>query len=89
MDWASCADHMKDIFDCFSVIFWLYCNILFSLADGPCDRGRANRLSVASADCLFSGLLSKEHLKLGNLMGACLGFAGTVVIITGGGQRGF
>ena len=38
---------------------------------------------------LFSGLLPGEHLKLGHLTGACLGFAGAVVIISGGGSAGF
>ncbi|WP_170333287.1 aromatic amino acid exporter YddG [Ruegeria arenilitoris] len=38
---------------------------------------------------LFSGLLPGEHLRLGHLLGACLGFAGAAVIITGGGSMGF
>ncbi len=38
---------------------------------------------------LFSGLLPGEQLKLGHLIGACLGFAGAAVIITGGGGAGF
>lgn len=38
---------------------------------------------------LFSGLLPGENLRLGHLIGACLGFAGAVVIIAGGGSMGF
>ncbi|WP_299947062.1 DMT family transporter [uncultured Ruegeria sp.] len=38
---------------------------------------------------LLSGLLPGEHLKPGHLIGACLGFAGAAVIITGGGSAGF
>ncbi len=34
---------------------------------------------------LFSGLLPGEHLRTGHLIGACLGFAGAALIITGGG----
>ncbi|WP_170573812.1 aromatic amino acid exporter YddG [Ruegeria atlantica] len=34
---------------------------------------------------LFSGLLPGEHLRIGHLFGACLGFAGAAVIIAGGG----
>jgi drug/metabolite transporter (DMT)-like permease len=38
---------------------------------------------------LFSGLLPGEHLRIGHLIGACLGFAGAAVIIAGGGSSGF
>ncbi len=38
---------------------------------------------------LFSGLLPGEHLRIGHLIGACLGFAGAAVIIAGGGGTGF
>ncbi len=38
---------------------------------------------------LFSGLLPGEHLRLGHLIGASLGFTGAAVIITGGGSAGF
>ncbi len=38
---------------------------------------------------LFSGLLPGEHLRIGHLFGACLGFAGAAVIISGGGSTGF
>ncbi|WP_298935354.1 EamA family transporter [uncultured Ruegeria sp.] len=38
---------------------------------------------------LFSGLLPGEHLRLGHLIGAGLGFVGAAVIITGGGSTGF
>ncbi|MEM1005910.1 MAG: EamA family transporter [Pseudomonadota bacterium] len=38
---------------------------------------------------LFSGLLPGEHLRIGHLVGACLGFAGAALIITGGGSAGF
>ncbi len=38
---------------------------------------------------LFSGLLPGEHLRIGHLCGACLGFAGAAVIITGSGSAGF
>ncbi|WP_420585202.1 DMT family transporter [Ruegeria sp.] len=38
---------------------------------------------------LLSGLLPGEHLKIGHLFGACLGFAGAAVIIAGGGSTGF
>ena len=38
---------------------------------------------------LFSGLLPGEHLRIGHLIGACLGFAGAAVIIAGGGSAGF
>ncbi len=38
---------------------------------------------------LFSGLLPGEHLRAGHLIGACLGFAGAALIITGGGSAGF
>ncbi|RBW52240.1 DMT family transporter [Ruegeria sp. A3M17] len=38
---------------------------------------------------LFSGLLPGEHLRIGHLFGACLGFAGAAVIIAGGGSTGF
>ncbi|WP_170402784.1 aromatic amino acid exporter YddG [Ruegeria arenilitoris] len=38
---------------------------------------------------LFSGLLPGENLRLGHLIGACLGFAGAAVIIAGGGSMGF
>ncbi|SLN50952.1 aromatic amino acid exporter YddG [Ruegeria meonggei] len=38
---------------------------------------------------LFSGLLPGEHLRLGHLLGASLGFAGAAVIIAGGGSTGF
>ncbi|MDA7964586.1 EamA family transporter, partial [Ruegeria sp.] len=38
---------------------------------------------------LFSGLLPGEHLRPGHLIGACLGFAGAALIITGGGGSGF
>lgn len=38
---------------------------------------------------LFSGLLPGETLRPGHLIGACLGFAGAAVIITGGGGAGF
>ncbi|MES0863934.1 EamA family transporter [Ruegeria sp. SCPT10] len=38
---------------------------------------------------LFSGLLPGEHLRPGHLFGACLGFAGAALIITGGGSAGF
>ena len=34
---------------------------------------------------IFSGLLPGEHLRLGHLAGACLGFAGAALIITSGG----
>lgn len=34
---------------------------------------------------LLSGLLPGEHLRVGHLIGACLGFAGATVIIAGGG----
>ena len=34
---------------------------------------------------IFSGLLPGEHLRGGHLLGACLGFAGAALIITGGG----
>ncbi|MBD3664400.1 DMT family transporter [Sulfitobacter aestuariivivens] len=34
---------------------------------------------------LFSGLLPGERLRWGHLLGACLGFAGAALIITGGG----
>ncbi|GAA6159321.1 EamA family transporter [Ruegeria sp. HU-ET01832] len=38
---------------------------------------------------LFSGLLPGEQLRIGHLIGACLGFAGAAVIIAGGGSSGF
>ncbi|MFY2823693.1 DMT family transporter [Ruegeria sp. MALMAid1280] len=38
---------------------------------------------------LFSGLLPGENLRLGHLIGACLGFTGAAVIIAGGGRMGF
>lgn len=38
---------------------------------------------------LFSGLLPGETLRLGHLLGACLGFSGAALIITGGGTAGF
>ncbi|MCG7520214.1 DMT family transporter [Ruegeria sp. Ofav3-42] len=38
---------------------------------------------------LFSGLLPGEQLRVGHLIGACLGFAGAAVIIAGGGGAGF
>ncbi|WP_170426993.1 aromatic amino acid exporter YddG [Ruegeria arenilitoris] len=38
---------------------------------------------------LLSGLLPGEHLRIGHLIGACLGFAGAAVIIAGGGSAGF
>ncbi|MBO9445632.1 EamA family transporter [Ruegeria sp. R14_0] len=38
---------------------------------------------------LLSGLLPGEHLRIGHLIGACLGFAGAAVIIAGGGNAGF
>lgn len=38
---------------------------------------------------LFSGLLPGEHLRIGHLFGACLGFAGAAVIIGGAGNTGF
>ncbi|WP_209598665.1 EamA family transporter [Ruegeria sp. HKCCSP351] len=38
---------------------------------------------------LFSGLLPGERLRAGHLVGACLGFAGAALIITGGGSAGF
>lgn len=38
---------------------------------------------------LLSGLLPGEHLRIGHLIGACLGFAGAAVIIAGGGSSGF
>ncbi|WP_299888903.1 EamA family transporter [uncultured Ruegeria sp.] len=38
---------------------------------------------------LFSGLLPGEHLRLGHLIGAGLGFVGAAVIVTGGGSTGF
>ncbi|KUJ76419.1 hypothetical protein AVO45_11510 [Ruegeria marisrubri] len=38
---------------------------------------------------LFSGLLPGESLRAGHLFGACLGFAGAALIITGGGSTGF
>lgn len=38
---------------------------------------------------LFSGLLPGETLRLGHLLGGCLGFAGAAVIIGGGGNAGF
>jgi drug/metabolite transporter (DMT)-like permease len=38
---------------------------------------------------LFSGLLPGEHLRLGHLIGASLGFIGAAVIISGGGSAGF
>ncbi len=38
---------------------------------------------------LFSGLLPGEHLRIGHLIGACLGFTGAAVIIAGGGSAGF
>lgn len=38
---------------------------------------------------LFSGLLPGESLRLGHLLGACLGFSGAALIITGGGSAGF
>ncbi len=38
---------------------------------------------------LFSGLLPDEKLRIGHLIGACLGFAGAAVIIAGGGSMGF
>lgn len=34
---------------------------------------------------IFSGLLPGENLRIGHLFGACLGFAGAALIITGGG----
>ncbi|EEX08652.1 permease of the drug/metabolite transporter [Ruegeria lacuscaerulensis ITI-1157] len=38
---------------------------------------------------LFSGLLPGESLRTGHLLGACLGFSGAALIITGGGSTGF
>ncbi|WP_170751848.1 DMT family transporter [Ruegeria lacuscaerulensis] len=38
---------------------------------------------------LLSGLLPGEQLRIGHLIGACLGFAGAAVIIAGGGSSGF
>ncbi len=38
---------------------------------------------------LFSGLLPGENLRAGHLLGACLGFAGAALIITGGGGGSF
>ncbi|KUJ78285.1 DMT family transporter [Ruegeria profundi] len=38
---------------------------------------------------LFSGLLPGEHLRIGHLIGACLGFTGAAVIIAGGSSTGF
>jgi len=38
---------------------------------------------------LLSGLLPGEALRPGHLIGACLGFAGAALIITGGGSAGF
>lgn len=38
---------------------------------------------------LLSGLLPGEQLRPGHLIGACLGFAGAALIITGGGGTGF
>ncbi|NOD76531.1 MULTISPECIES: DMT family transporter [unclassified Ruegeria] len=38
---------------------------------------------------LMSGLLPGEHLRVGHMIGACLGFAGAAVIIAGGGGAGF
>lgn len=38
---------------------------------------------------LFSGLLPGETLRAGHLLGACLGFSGAALIITGGGSTGF
>ena len=38
---------------------------------------------------LFSGLLPGETLRVGHLLGACLGFSGAALIITGGGSTGF
>ncbi|WP_170448522.1 aromatic amino acid exporter YddG [Ruegeria arenilitoris] len=38
---------------------------------------------------LFSGFLPGETLRLGHLLGACLGFSGAALIITGGGTAGF
>lgn len=38
---------------------------------------------------LLSGLLPGENLRLGHLIGACLGFSGAALIITGGGSAGF
>jgi len=38
---------------------------------------------------LFSGLLPGESLRTGHLLGACLGFSGAAMIITGGGSAGF
>jgi len=38
---------------------------------------------------LLSGLLPGERLRPGHLIGACLGFAGAALIITGGGSAGF
>ncbi len=38
---------------------------------------------------LFSGLLPGESLRIGHLFGACLGFSGAALIITGGGSAGF
>ncbi|SHF28996.1 EamA domain-containing membrane protein RarD [Ruegeria intermedia] len=38
---------------------------------------------------LFSGLLPGESLRAGHLLGACLGFSGAALIITGGGSAGF
>lgn len=38
---------------------------------------------------LLSGLLPGEHLRIGHLIGACLGFSGAAVIIAGGGGAGF
>jgi drug/metabolite transporter (DMT)-like permease len=35
---------------------------------------------------IFSGLLPGEHLQKGHVIGACLGFAGAALIITGGGS---
>ncbi|MTI03028.1 DMT family transporter [Roseibium sp. RKSG952] len=38
---------------------------------------------------LLSGLLPGESLRIGHLIGACLGFSGAALIITGGGSAGF
>ncbi len=38
---------------------------------------------------LLSGLLPGESLRAGHLFGACLGFTGAALIITGGGSTGF
>ncbi|MGI9370045.1 MAG: aromatic amino acid exporter YddG [Ruegeria sp.] len=38
---------------------------------------------------IFSGLLPGESLRAGHLLGACLGFAGAALIITGGGSSSF